>query len=535
MAAAPPIVRSTEIRRIRTYTAGGGSTEQPFYSGVSYIINDQAPYFELEVTGPPVQPIPGHVRPYFGGRIPEETWISGQPYWQRFEFGSELSRDRRMGGFEIPLRIPSDVVIRYYVVPSKLLGVMDIWCMIERVETEIGRPIAWDPDRRKTVRSWFRDASSPTVSMVSLLLESIESELRAAWALRRDPPTEIGRHGDYDPVPECSLVSRWASRRASDLTQMRARIERDRDEYTRRTREPSPTNRREPLESLLQTTREYLERLDSLLPKVLGEVRLEELASPIEFGPITQRDHRLRLLLRAFAPSRIQIVAADPSSWSQFPPVSLNRLFEAWGVVWMVERLRSIGFTGSIDQALGNDQLEGARWILTRDQVTVIIDYEPHPAQLRFGSLPELGQRTVSAVEWAILNQPVDQERPLYGSEERCSPDYVVRLEGPSGRVLAVGDATLADPAHQRPREGKSAVVATYRRSIYWRVGEQILGCDVLGGFVIFPGPTGMWSLLERESRRQDIWLFCPVPHAEDSDASRLFADFINRLVSLVA
>ena len=522
----------SQISRVRLHDGQAGVCERDYNTDVWYVVSDKAPYVDVEVVGRPLTPARQDDPPGTLARIDETAVMSGRPYWQRWDLGEYISRKRRMGRCELKLKVPQHHSLRCYIVPSKLLALADVWSMIETVEAAVGRPIAWELDTDLGIRSWVREAQREHTTMTDLLLDMVKDEVEAARALRRDPPAEFDPSGALQPLPEFALIPMWAMRRKGELDRAAERIVCDLEEYERRLREYMPENRRTPMTRSMADARAQLERLRSVEGSVRHHIVRDEIGRPLVFGAAIQRDHRLRKLLRAFAPPTSEVVSETVSGWSRLPPVTLNRLFEGWAAVWLVDRLRRLGFSGAPDLTLGANLLEGARWILQRGDVRVILDYETHPAQLDFNQVPTVDRRTESAVEWAIKQQFRESERPLFGSEKECSPDYILRIEGPRGRVLAIGDACLADPAYHKGEKVDSVI--NYRRSIHWWDGGRALGCHPLGGFAVYPGPPESWNDLNTARRVDDIWLFCPEPRRPETSAAELFASFFNRLLAEV-
>jgi hypothetical protein len=521
--------QASRISRVRLHDGQAGITERDYDADAWYVVSDRAPYVDVEVVGRPLTPATHEDPPGKLARIDDADIRSGRPYWQRWDLGEYISRKRRMGGCELKLKVPKDHSLRCYIVPSKLLMIADVWSMIEAVEAEVGRPVAWELDTDLGIRSWVREVHREHTTMTDLLLDTVSDEIVAARALRRDPPTEFDRAGTIQPIPELALIPMWAMRRRFELDRAADQIERDFMEYERRLREYMPENRRVPMTKSMATARSQLERLRSVERSVVHHIERDELGRPLVFGPATQRDHRLRKLLRAFTPPTSEVVSEAISGWSRLPPVTLNRLFESWAAIWIVDRIRRLGFSGAADLTLGTNLLEGARWTLKRGDLRVTLDYETHPAQLDFEQMPTVDHRTESAVEWAIKRQFRDIDRPVFGSEKECSPDYILRIEGPMGRVLAVGDACLADPAHHTGEKIDS--VLDYRRSIHWWDGGRVIGCHSLGGFAVYPGPPETWNDLNSARKTDDVWLFCPEPRQPESLAADIFERFFQRLI----
>lgn len=525
-----PGTRRAQIHRVRITTADTIQEVRPFSADTCYIITDKYPYLEFEVEGAPlIAPKSDHKTPTF-----EPLAESAGIFWQKWQLGPQLSQDRRMGRFELTLQFPADITLQCYVVPAKLLGVADLWAMSEDVERELDRPAAWDPNPTSRVRSYVQEGGAQVSTTVSLLA-TVRQELASARSLRRDPPREPSRRGRaLVSVPEVALVSQWAVRRSAVLAQAEKWMTNQHTELRRRRAEHGPQKRIDTNVNALAVCESQLEELRALLPQLMHIIDRNELVAPLSFGPIVQRDHRLRNLLGAFAPPTSEVVSEQVSPWSRYPPVSLNDLFERWGAVWIVQQLRALGFAGQANLALGADKLESCTWTLWRGEIEVLVDFEPAPALLSFDELPSLDERELPAVEWAVLRQFVDPERPLFGSERCCSPDYVLRIRGPGGAAMAIGDACLADPAHHHEKEAKAHVVSNYRRSMLWRTDDRLVRCDPHGAFVLLPGPPEGWANLESKTRALDVWHFCPRPRGADALAHERFTRFIERLLRCV-
>lgn len=523
-----------EIRRVRYKGVTGELNEQAFDANVHYVISDENPYLDLEIHPSPSLPLQA-ARPYeLANSELEKPDANG---WCRWSIGKRFAADRRVGLFELELRVPQDTVLRCYVIPSKLLNVADLWSMIEAVEAELEAPVAWDPDSSRRIRSWAQDRPVACWSITGLLVEAVREELLAAQGLRRNPPLEPGRRGkNLEPAPELTLISQWAVRRARRLAQAEASLALDLREQQLRGREQMPEKRRVPLRAVEKETERLLGDVRTLRARVLHQVIPDEIAQPITFGLLTQRDLRFRRLLSAFAPPSSQLVSESQSPWSRLPPISLNDLFERWGAVWIVNSLRRLGFQGRADKTVGTERVASCTWNLRRGAVNITLDYEAQPAFLSLDGVPPVEERDGTAETWAAARQFADADRPLFGLSAQCSPDYVLRFQGPGGYVLAVGDACLADPAyHRQPEKSKVAEVAGYQKSIVWYVNGRAQHCDPLGGFVLFPGPTEQWIHLANQVRSSDVWICCPIPRSVDVQANERFACFAQRMIRLVS
>lgn len=533
-AAPQELAHPIEIRRVRYQGVTGEIDEKAFDANVHYVISDENPYLELEVHPCPSRPLKAARAHELADGELEKPDANG---WCRWSLGKRFAADRRVGLFELELKVPQDTVLRCYVIPSKLLNVADLWSMIEAVEAELEVPVAWDPDSSRRIRSWAQDRPVARWSITGPLVEAVREELLAAQALRRNPPLEPGRRGkNLDPAPELTLVSQWALRRARRLAQAEASLARDLSEQQLRGREQMPEKRRVSMRAVEKETQQLLGEVRTLRARVLHQVIPDELVQPITFGLLTQRDLRFRRLLSAFAPPSSQLVSESHSSWSQLPPISLNDLFERWGAVWIVKNLRRLGFQGGPDKTMGTDRVASCTWSLRRGAVNITLDYEAQPAQLCLDGVPPVEERGETAETWVAARQFVDADRPLFGTSAQCSPDYVLRFQGPGGYALAVGDACLADPAyHHHPDKSKIAEVGGYQKSIVWYVNGRAQHCDPLGGFVLFPGPTEQWTHLAKQVRSKDIWICCPRPRSVDVQAEERFVQFAQRMIRIVS
>ena len=130
----------------------------------------------------------------------------------------------------------------------------------------------------------------------------------------------------------------------------------------------------------------------------------------------------------------------------------------------------------------------------------------------------------VAALEWASTRQELDPDRPFLGLEERCSPDYLIRISTPHRRVLVVGDACLATPEHHGTGQAKPKphTVEHYRRTLGWAVDGRIVRCHPMGGFVFFPPPASSWTAFEQLQDVRDCTLLCPSAHNPAVAAARL-------------
>jgi len=415
--------------------------------------------------------------------------------------------------------------------------------MVRGCEEELGRSVLWSPGSNIAVRSWVSEGQPVSTNTPSTLLAKVREELIAARSLRRSPYRRVAAFGGFRDVPEMVVVSHWACRRRRDLGILVQEARRNKDSIRSkrdlRTSDAQKKQRRD-LNEELSKTEKILGEARRLRGQLGAMFRVDELLRVYQMGSLSQRDYRIRRLLRAFAPPREQSVSLRPSAGvSHYAPTVMNKIFEIWGGVWIVQVLRTLGFAGKVEKVEGIDVVSAVQWVLRRGSVSVIIDYEPHPEYLdvkSFDDLPPLSARQDPAFNWGIKRRLTEGLITFVAAADKCSPDYLIRIEGPGGRTLAVGDACLADPLYhtQRTKDFKPSIVARYRGTIFW-VGEDFIQeCDPLGGFVVFPGPTEQWAAMDRKCRELDSWAFCPHPSKADESADYQLRSFMERLVRLV-
>jgi hypothetical protein len=435
---------------------------------------------------------------------------------------------RRFGEITLTLKVPKDAVLRCYIVPTALLSYRDVIAMIEDIESELGVNATWDVADQRPDRSWSRRGNSGGHMAVQELIKNVEDELRFAHSIRRDPFSELGPRSRRDvPLPENAIVSHWAMKRHNLLHQSSDEVAEELQLLNERLERHNPPGRLPELHS-------SVERLDGLMLSITGlKVILsrlcknDELQTIICSNPIFQRDHRLRHLLRAFAPRLSEAISMVESARSHYPPFYLNTLWELWGAVWLAKSFRRWGFAGS---CFLNplDKLHSCSWRLQRDNVVLELDYEAHPTFVDYTNIPPVHERRIPVLEWAAMNQKFDQDRPYFGSEVKSSPDYLIRITAPTGRSLMVGDACLASPQHhaRKLQEAKPYTVENYRRTIGWVAQGQVIRCHPMGGFVLFPPPAESWARLEQLPGVRDCTLLSPSP-LEDKAASERLANLI--------
>ena len=505
---------------MRVWAEDGTATEHPWNSDTWYMVRDDHPYLDIRTSGHAARAANG-----VSIRVLPEACDEGVQ-WQRWDLSEELSRKRRLGEISIVLKVPKNCVLRCYVVPAALLSYRDVITMVEDVEAELGFAAAWDLVADRPDRSWSQPLSQSRSSTPAEILDKVDEELSAASSIRRDPFTELApasRQGT--PLAENAIVSQWAMRRSSQLLDLEQRLLPALEAVKRRQVLHHPGKRQERIDAEVARLGAILDRSSesrTILARFVSEI---ELSTHIYPSPLLQRDHRLRLLLRVFAPSAAEAIAEIESARSSYPPLVLNHLWELWGIVWIAKQLRLFGFHG-ICSVEAVETVMRCAWRLACDDVTVELDFEAEPVLVEYDRMPPLQERKVPALEWAARHQRLDEDRPFLGTELKCSPDYLIRVSTPTLKTLLVGDACLSSPLHHggsgEKLGSKPYTVERYRRTIAWASDDEVVRCHPMGGFVLFPPPTEAWHEFTALPGASDCMLLCPSPR-DDTEASRRF------------
>lgn len=519
---------STIIEAVRVFAGDGTATEYPWDPEIWYMVRDDHPYLDIRTSG-------------LGVRAPRGPNIKMLPdtcdegcQWQRWDLSEELSRKRRFGEVTVKLNLPRDCALRCYVVPVALLTYRDVITMVEDVEAELGMAAAWDLVADQPNRSWSRPLSQSRSSTPAELLDEVDLEIGAAGSIRRNPFTELApasRQGT--PLPENAIVSQWAMRRLSQLSDLEDCLSKSLATAKRRQALHNPEKRQNRSDAEVVRLIAIIARSNESRSLLATFIRELELGTQIYASPLLQRDHRLRLLLRAFAPSTSEAIAESHSARSSYPPLVLNHLWELWGIVWIARQLRSLGFDGlCVVEAV--ETVTRCTWRLARGALAVELDFEAEPVLVEYDRMPPLHERKVPALEWAALHQQLDQDRPFLGMEMKCSPDYLIRVTTPAGKTLLVGDACLSSPLHHGGSGDKLGskpyTVERYRRTIAWASGDQVIRCHPMGGFVLFPPPSEAWHEFTTLPGASDCMLLCPSP-GENNEAGRRLEIFLEAVI----
>jgi hypothetical protein len=526
-------IARTTIEIIRVTASDGSTAEFPWSPDTWYLVRDDRPFLDILVRGFPIQAAqtdtldrsdPDEEESTTSKEralVPLEEAAAEGMQWQRWNLEADLARRRRLGELTLPLKVPKGLTLRCYVIPARLLDLSDVLAMVGHIEEEVGIHPAWDMVAKRPERAWSRTRAGRASTAIELV-HLVEEELIVARLIRRRPFQEIGlATRRATPLPENAIVSHWASRRHQHLTVaselMAADVAHSRGQLSH-LKAPA---RRANLITELDRLKKLEERLSELRVQVASLVSQSELTTLLSPAPSFQRDHKLRRLLRAFAPPPAESLSPVEATRSQYPPVLLNGLWELWGAIWLAMQLRRMGFVGAASTR-GDDALRSCSWSFQRDSVRIDLDYEPDPVLLDHANLPPAHARAVPALEWGAEHQTLDEEKPLLGTELRCSPDYTLRISTPTDRILIVGDACLASPEHHGKGRTKPETVEHYRRTIGWVVNGRVVRCHPMGSFVIFPPPASAWAAFEATQGVRDCTLLCPSPTGREVETERL-------------
>ena len=511
-------MNTTIIEAVRVWEGDGTSIEHPWDPETWYPVRDDQPYLDIRTSGKGIMaPRESNITKLL------ETCVEGGQ-WQRWDLSEELSRKRRFGEISVKLNLPRNCALRCYVIPAALFTFRDVITMVEDVETEIGFAAAWDSMTDRPGRSWSRPRSQARLSAPAEILDNVDEEIGAASSIRRDPFTELAptsRQGT--PLAENAIVSQWAMRRSSQLRELEDLLSAGLEAAAGRQALHNPEKRQERIDAEAARLDALLERSNRsriILARFINE---QELATQIYPSPLLQRDYRLRLLLKVFAPKTSEAIAESESARSTYPPLILNHLWELWGIVWIARQLRSLGFDGPCSVEAVETVMRCA-WRLSLNDVTVELDFEAEPVLVKYDRLPPLQERKVPALEWAARHQRIDEDRPFLGTEIKCSPDYLIRVSTPTSQTLLVGDACLSSPLHHGGNDDKLGAkpytVERYRRTIAWVSGDRVIRCHPMGAFVLFPPPSEAWHEFTTLPGASDCMLLCPGPR-NDTEARR--------------
>jgi len=462
-------------------------------------------------------------------------WMSWCPVSKK---ESGVSAERRFGYYEAELTGSWQGRLRCYVWPAKLFNQVQMMEMLRDLREEFGRPILWERTT-SPVRAYVTTTPGGRLESKNLL-DAATADLRAIDQLhhmRVLGTKERSSEADDDlwepeDTPEERLVALWALRRLEQIADYKYRLDRTCAEHKSAIQDYVGNEwKADEHEKALENAKAEMNRTVRLAATIRGVAeRYSGVRAGFELVPSMQRDHRLRRLLAAFAPAKREWIADRVTRLSTLPPLKAPDFFELWGAVKIVASLRSLGWLVGPPKVSGPAEDWGiagvrtCRWEGSKDDERILFEFGPRPRVNDLKAIPQLHERSVSAFTWAASQ--LSGFEGLY-SLAPSTPDYALRWWSNTGRMsLAIGDASLADPAHQKGE--KVSVTTKYRREIAWRASEnRLVNCSPAGSFLVLPGPAERWAEMAPEAAKQDCYLLCPTP-------SYSSADFTHRLECLL-
>jgi len=524
------------------------STEKPplvqvFNADAVYQLNDRYPRLLLGGQGkyiPKVESEQTGIIEWVTDRkdLPEGlSWMA----WCPLGKGSAVSEERRFGYYEATVTGSWQGRLRCYLWPAKLFDRAQLSQMIRDIANAFGRPVVWE-QTDVPVRAYVTTTPGGSLEMRTLM-DSVRAELRAVEQLHRmrmlgNQETSSGWGEDLwlpgADTPEERLVALWALRRLQHLTICRQWLDRTCARYTDALREYAGNEAKEKEhQDGLKRAGEELVQAGILAARVRGIAdQYSGIRAGFELVPSMQRDSRLRRLLAAFAPATQEWIAEHKAQLSTLPPLKAPAIFELWGAVKLVDSLRSLGWSigppelPCAPEDWGQSSDDNCWWVGSKEDERIRLDFGPRPRCVDIAAIPALHERIDDARNWAARQLPADFSG-LFSLGSR-TPDYALRWWTEGGRAaVAIGDASLADPEHQKGK--KLEKVVTYRQGVAWRFSEtRVVPCAPAGIFLLLPGPAKRWpDTVHSSAAQRDCYLLCPTPAAS-------FTDFTTRVESLL-
>jgi hypothetical protein len=503
-----------------------------------YHIDDLHPWVHFGVNHAK-RPELGETQP---GYLERSVLVSDGLTWHRWcplsKKETTLSAERRFGYYEVQFGGAWSGRLRCYVWPARLFNRQQMTSMIRAIVSEVGRPISWERSD-SPVRAYATRTTGGRVEVATLLKQTVD-ELHAVELLqkRRRPREESlqadeGDVGDRDS-PEERLIALWALRRLRQIVDYRHSLERAISLHKDALWEYAGNRQRiEEHEGALARALPTLQAVARTAARVRAIAQgYAQQRGPLALAPSMQRDYRLRRLLRAFNAPTHEWLAEQVSELSTLPPIKAPELFELWGAVHIAKMLRALGWQGGQPTIRGTSQdwgvsaLDGCTWRFMKEDEELIFDFSPRPRVIDLVAIPATHARATSTWQWAA-EQLGASANVLYALAP-STPDYALRWSRGSRYALCIGDASLADPRHQKGN--KVAKVCEYRREVAWRVeGGKVVTCSLGGTFVLFPGPSSHWDAAVHEAARQDCYALCPEPGVQDD------ADTLQKMAHMLA
>lgn len=534
---------TSSIVAIATASGGQAVYHGPLRAEAVYQIDDDAAFIYLACGTKVTDGIRESKAADWPAGLP--ALAKGSQWWQLSVLpANTLAEDRPLGYGHLELKRPA-AKIHYYLWPRRLFGFAQWIAMMRDIEKATGvSPWSEGEGTHTAVENVRGDAHI----RCSRFLATLKLELRAAAYLSEHPYVELWAEDDsashrLPNLPENRLVAQWLRRRLPHLdevvrslehwlTELDASITNVADNHMRR--KGLQKERREwmKLRSEGQRLRVRLRRL-----AILSEC--SRIEGSLSLTPAMFRDHRLRVLLAALRPTPKERLSRAIAQRSALPPLLAPRLFELWGAVWVVKCLQANGWVGPPPKCIGPSEagmagsIHRAQWRLVRGEYTLLLDWSPDP---RVVPPSPVTKRMTDALSCSAsqLGPATNDDGEVFATRP-STPDYLVRLSGPRGRALGIGDATLSDSRYQNKGIGRSKVekVSRYVREIGWRAAgtAAVTRCAPLGLFLLLPGAIEDWSTWQQAADVFDCHLFAVTPGEGADAAAEAVSAWINHLI----
>lgn len=487
---------------------GGAPNVQPYRADAIYSIDDLTPWLCVGF------PRKGNPSPIGGQKVGtleryQDGPADGLTWWRWLPFAGsikQIGQRRRYGLYRTDLYQPQRVTLQCYVWPGRFFDPRRYQTMLDEIEQEFGRAIEWE---RSDLAVRSRVVSRHGKPSDAELLLTIRDELRAVHALERtsalaDPEGEAHEELEATASPESRMVAMWAWRRLTDLVRMRRQQAAARVALDIEASDPNQARarRRDERATAARADERETEQLAAQVSRIV-DLRRTDISS-FELSPAMQRDHRLRRLVRAFAPAMREHWAATPTvQMSTSPPLKAPDVFELWSVARLVRAFTTLGWTvqrRETTRVTATSVGESYAVELTRGDLSLVLEHNPKVHRLDLSAVPPMHVRRISLLEWANANASAPDG--LLAAAD-LTPDYSLRLSsavtGPL--ALALGDATLSDPEHVTNTDdggggnkSKADKLVTYRERIGWRTGGRLIRCRPACTFIVLPGPSSPWE-----------------------------------------
>jgi hypothetical protein len=399
---------------------------------------------------------------------------------------NSIGYERRYGRVDVEFTAPISASFACVVHPRKYFTPATFRRMLDEIRDHYGWSIEWDASEHPVHSGTFAVGGEEDDAQ---LLTSVRQELQGARQWLR--MFGSGTQASAALVPEARLVAAWHVRRMKVLRTQTQRQEAFLASAAMGHGGRSISVRRR------NEVREQFEASRALLYELMGFTEGQPLASgPFALSPHMQRDHRLRRLLHAFAPtSRERWAEVTGEALSSSPPLKAADVFEYWCTAVLAFAARTRGWT--LESKTGRqDRPDGGvpvshRSAFRSDDARFTIWFQPDIASTSPSGLQSMDVRMRQGIDVAAAQSGIADGLVAYGDE---TPDFALLLElGDGRRAFAIGDAALSDP-DRRGGGDKVERMIRYRDRVAWRVGGKTLRCHPGATFVMLPGAQETWD-----------------------------------------